>query len=61
MSQLKSNTPAFIETENYGKLRPKKKKLKRGVYVSTLDKKTKSPMTWKRVKGSFNKTLKGRA
>jgi len=53
------NTKPFIKGDVYGA--PKKKKLKRGVYVSTLDKKTKSPMTWKRVKGSFNKTLKGRA
>ena len=55
---LTSDTKAFIKGDVYGA--PKKKKLKRGIYVSTLDKKTKSPMTWKRVKGSFNKTLKGK-
>ena len=52
------DTKPFIKGDVYGA--PKKKKLKRGIYVSTLDKKTKSPMTWKRVKGSFNKTLKGK-
>ena len=52
------NTKPFIKGDVYGA--PKKKKLKKGIYVSTLNKKTKDPMTWKRVKGSFNKTLKGK-
>ena len=51
MSQLKSNTEAFIETNQYGTRKPKKnlakEKLKNAI----------KGVTWKRVPGSFSTTL----
>ena len=51
MSQLKSNTEAFIETNQYGTRKPKKdlakEKLKNAI----------KGVVWKRVPGSFNSKL----
>ena len=54
---LTSDTKAFIKGDVYGA--PKKKKLKRGVYVSTLNK-PKGGQKWKDIPGSFSKQLKKR-
>ena len=54
---LTSDTKAFIKGDVYGA--PKKKKLKRGVYVSTLNK-PKGGQKWKKIPGSFSKQLKKR-
>tara|TARA_R110000796_G_scaffold48346_2_gene115946 strand:- start:1976 stop:2149 length:174 start_codon:yes stop_codon:yes gene_type:complete len=54
---LTSNTKPFIKGDVYGA--PKKKKLKRGIYVSTLNKPT-GGQTWKKIPGSFSKQLKKR-
>ena len=54
---LTSDTKAFIKGNVYGA--PKKKKLKRGVYVSTLNKPT-GGQKWKKIPGSFSKQLKKR-
>ena len=54
---LTSDTKAFIKGDVYGA--PKKKKLKRGVYVSTLNK-PKGGQKWKNISGSFSKQLKKR-
>jgi|TARA_R110000868_G_scaffold20196_2_gene85745 hypothetical protein len=54
---LTSDTKAFIKGDVYGA--PKKKKLKRGVYVSTLNKPT-GGQKWKKIPGSFSKQLKKR-
>jgi hypothetical protein len=51
------DTKAFVKGDVYGT--PKKKKLKRGVYVSTLNK-PKGGQKWKNISGSFSKQLKKR-
>ena len=51
------NTKPFIKGDVYGA--PKKKKLKRSVYVSTLNK-PKGGQKWKNISGSFSKQLKKR-
>ena len=52
MSQLKSNTPAFIETDKYGTRKPKKDRTKE------YNKRAVQGIVWKRVPGSFRQTLK---
>jgi hypothetical protein len=52
MSQLKSNTSAFIETDKYGTRKPKRNKKKE------YNRKAIQGVVWKRVPGSFSKTLK---
>ena len=54
---LTSDTKAFIKGDVYGA--PKKKKLKRGIRVSTLNK-PKGGQKWKDIPGSFSKQLKKR-
>jgi len=54
---LTSNTKAFIKGDVYGA--PKKKKLKRGISVSTLNK-PKGGQKWKNISGSFSRQLKKR-
>ncbi len=51
MSQFKSNTPAFIETDKYGTRKPKKDRNKE--YLKNAIK----GIVWKRVPGSFNTKL----
>ena len=52
MSQLKSNTPAFIETDQYGTRRNKKNKSKE------YQRKAVKGIVWQRVPGSFSAKLK---
>ena len=52
MSQLKSNTTAFIETDQYGTRKPKRDKTKEHL------KKAVKGVVWKRVPGSFSSKLK---
>ena len=52
MSQLKSNTPAFIETDQYGTRKPKRNKKK------AYKRKAIEGIVWQRVPGSFNAKLK---
>ena len=51
MSQLKSNTPAFITTDKYGTRKPKKDKAKEKLKNAIKG------VVWKRVPGSFSTTL----
>jgi len=51
------DTKPFIKGDVYGA--PKKKKLKRGIRVSTLNK-PKDGQKWKDIPGSFSKQLKKR-
>jgi|TARA_R110000796_G_scaffold187658_1_gene304571 hypothetical protein len=52
MSQLKSNTLAFIETDQYGTRKPKKNKIKERLRIAVKG------VVWKRVPGSFSPKLK---
>jgi hypothetical protein len=52
MSQLKSNTPAFIETDQYGTRKPKRDKTKERL------RKAIKGIVWQRVPGSFSAKLK---
>tara|TARA_R100000742_G_C4253668_1_gene71752 strand:+ start:23 stop:202 length:180 start_codon:yes stop_codon:yes gene_type:complete len=52
MSQLKSNTPAFIETNKYGTKRIKRNQSKE------YQRKAVKGIVWERVPGSFSQTLK---
>ena len=54
---LTFDTKAFIKGDVYGA--PKKKKLKRGISVSTLNK-PKGGQKWKNISGSFSRQLKKR-